>query len=1121
MNHGNQFEYVYNLPGLPNPEIRVVQLHEVNEKYRKVFTDHIEVFNAVQSLVFNDVYYSNKSVAICAPTGSGKTAIMELAVVRWLEQNYGSDAKAIYLAPTKALCTQKQAEWAEKFCRFGVTIMELTGDTDFEDQYSSMRNSNFILTTPEKWDSITRKWKTQFSSVASTVSLVLIDEVHLLSEGERGATLEVVITRMKTMLGRLVRFVAVSATASNIHDVAEWLSCEGSQGIAHKVPASARPIKLSTQVLGYHSSESEEIFKFDMRLNYQLFKLIKQNATGKPCLIFCSTRKGTADAAARIIDEAGNFFLSENGCQSNRVRQFMEDLSNQVQDTKLKIVLSKGVAFHHAGLGIQDRHVVETNFARGRIPVLVSTTTMAVGVNLPAYLVIVKNTFHYTPGKAHQEYSASTINQMIGRAGRPQFHEHGEKTAVALILTKNYLVAKYRDMISGETDLESELHKNLIEHLNAEIFLKTITDIKVAVEWLKSTFLYQRVVKKPKVYDIKFSHSRLPDIDEIVNKIQVWCVEELNQLHHFGLIRMDEFNVTAAPTKLGEIMATYCISFETMKKFVQLSSQTSLSSYIEILSKCKEFTQDISLRHTDKKALFEFNDVKKRSTNPSVIRFANGQRVKTVDEKISILTQVAFGNLKPENYIFQADIQTIVKLGQRLSRCLFEVQLELKKGYVNIRNSLALHKCFQAELWENSPFVLKQLPRVGLVLSKKLAERGFTSFESVENEDPRKIENFADRRAPFGNEVRDNAGLIPKYEVSFIQMASSSPSTQFFKVEIKLLNYCQLALKVKQLFKKYHGVYLVIGGVDDSLHVCQRIKDMDLIQNRGAFSRTVGLPIAMGIKKLRVSLISESLVGVDIHYEYAIEGCHETQALLPVVEEVKVEAPVVMASEATAGKPEPKRRRSNYSRKKESAAPLAKKVQSQGEVVSVSRNAALPSANNVMPIDEGEDSEDAMLFTSAKTKRKRQNKQLNERKKWPAMTVPFTVEVKRPQDVFRANESPLTAQLAPVAENQSAYFTRKEVQTPPVSNFFPVRHDSSFKENYGIPPLPAPPKVDLKRFFDASEPDPEIGAGDDNNGRHEGEKAKRLCDRDLPSKYGDHGDQDEDHFTVWADVDYL
>ncbi len=122
--------------------------------------------------------------------------------------------------------------------------------------------------------------------------------------------------------------------------------------------------------------------------------------------------------------------------------------------------MDHGVAFHHAGIDQQDRLAIERAYLDGDINVICCTSTLAVGVNLPCHLVIVKNTITYQ-AEGCKEYSDLDIMQMLGRAGRPQF----DTTAVAVIMTKIEKVRRYEKMVSGQELLESTLHLNLIDHL--------------------------------------------------------------------------------------------------------------------------------------------------------------------------------------------------------------------------------------------------------------------------------------------------------------------------------------------------------------------------------------------------------------------------------------------------------------------------------------------------------------------------------------------------------------------------------------------------------------------------------------------------------------------------------
>ena len=228
--------------------IQLISPHDMPDRFRSVFP--FQLFNAVQSKCFETVYKTGENVVVSAPTGSGKTAILELAICQVVSTLKSNQYKIVYMAPTKSLCSERQRDWQAKFASLDLQSAELTGDTD-QVQLRNVQNASIIITTPEKWDSMTRKWK-DHAKLMQLVKLFLIDEVHILKD-TRGATLEAVVSRMKSV-GSHVRFVALSATVPNLEDIATWL---GRDPIRQHLPAQRhrfgedfRPVKLQKFVYG-------------------------------------------------------------------------------------------------------------------------------------------------------------------------------------------------------------------------------------------------------------------------------------------------------------------------------------------------------------------------------------------------------------------------------------------------------------------------------------------------------------------------------------------------------------------------------------------------------------------------------------------------------------------------------------------------------------------------------------------------------------------------------------------------------------------------------------------------------------------------------------------------------
>lgn len=194
-------------------------------------------FNHVQTEMAPVLANSDDNVIVSAPTGAGKTALFEMAMARLFttvnqqsshqqqQQQHGSGGgisvskarKIVYIAPNKALCEERQTDWSKRLVNIDPNIVctTITGDVNASSCYTEISLANLILTTPEKWDSITRRWNEHFV-LLSCIKLVLIDEVHLIGETDRGGCLESIICRMKTIQrAACARMLTASEIASS------------------------------------------------------------------------------------------------------------------------------------------------------------------------------------------------------------------------------------------------------------------------------------------------------------------------------------------------------------------------------------------------------------------------------------------------------------------------------------------------------------------------------------------------------------------------------------------------------------------------------------------------------------------------------------------------------------------------------------------------------------------------------------------------------------------------------------------------------------------------------------------------------------------------------------------
>ena len=554
------------------PNIQGIQLvsprHALPNRFQEIFP--FELFNAVQSKCFDAVYNTIDNLVVAAPTGSGKTAILELAICKLALNRGKENFKIVYQAPTKALCSERARDWESKFSHLSFKCAELTGDTSL----GAMRRvgeASIIVTTPEKWDAITRKWQ-DHRRLVQMVELFLIDEVHILKD-IRGATLEAVVSRMKTISAN-VRFIALSATILNSDDIARWL---GRNHTNQQLPAHResfgeefRPVKLQKFVYGYECNGND--FYFDKLLDSKLPNLISKHTRRNPILVFCFTRKSCESTAAVLAEYV-------SGRPEDDKLWAMPSKRIPVINRELQEIVQFGVAFHHAGLDVQDRNTVEQQFLKGQLGVICCTSTLAVGVNLPCHTAIIKGTAGYVNNKV-QEYSDLEVMQMLGRAGRPQFDD----SAAAIILTRSANKMRYEMRVSGQEVIESTLHLNLIEHLNSEICLGTITDLESAKAWLAGTFLSVRLRRNPDHYQLTGGISNPSHIDDALEEI---CERDVELLHEAQLVTAgDKFKCT----EYGRAMSRYMIDYETMKMLLQIPPRVGMEALVR-LSYCNVYSQ--------------------------------------------------------------------------------------------------------------------------------------------------------------------------------------------------------------------------------------------------------------------------------------------------------------------------------------------------------------------------------------------------------------------------------------------------------------------------------------------------------------------------------------------------
>ncbi|MBA3921669.1 MAG: RNA helicase [Nostocaceae cyanobacterium] len=370
---------------------------------------------------------ADRSVVVCAPTGSGKTLIGEYAIYRALARG----RRVFYTTPLKALSNQKLRDFREKFGNDSVGL--LTGDTSIN------RDAPILVMTTEIFRNML--YGTPIGEVGTSligVEAVVLDECHYMNDRQRGTVWEESIIYCP----REIQLVALSATVANSDQLTDWLNHV--HGPTDLIYSDFRPVPLSFHFgspKGLFPLLSEDNTKINQRLKLKrgagdrsrdrarpeapgLVTTLNQlqERDMLPAIYFIFSRRGCDKAVADV----GDLWLVNNEESQDLRWQIDEFLAKNPDAGRAGQVapLYKGIAAHHAGILPAWKGLVEELFQQGLIKVVFATETLAAGINMPARTTVISSLSKRTDS-GHRLLNASEFLQMAGRAGRRGMDKQG------------------------------------------------------------------------------------------------------------------------------------------------------------------------------------------------------------------------------------------------------------------------------------------------------------------------------------------------------------------------------------------------------------------------------------------------------------------------------------------------------------------------------------------------------------------------------------------------------------------------------------------------------------------------------------------------------------------------
>ena len=710
----------------------------------------MEFLNPVQTKLREAAFETSENLLLCAPTGAGKTNVAMLCMLHEIGLHYDPktdsvdlDAfKIVYVAPMKSLVQEMVHNFGKRLAGFGISVKELSGDSSLTK--AQVNATQVIITTPEKWDIITRKSGDR--AFTELVKLVIIDEIHLLHD-ERGPVLESIVARTVRQIEstqNLVRLVGLSATLPNYEDVATFLRVKPENLFAFK--NSHRPIPLEQSYVGITTKKPFKRFQIMNQICYE--KMLSM--AGEQMLIFVHSRKETAKTAKALRDmaiEKGTLaqLVRENDAIT---REILTESAASAKNADLKDLLPYGFAIHHAGMHATDRTLVEDLFENKKIQVLISTATLAWGVNLPAHAVIIKGTQIYNPEKGGwMELSSMDVMQMLGRAGRPQYDTKG----VGIVITSNEELQFYLSLLNHQLPIESQYITRLADNLNAEVVLGTVQTMRDAVEWLGYTYLYVCMLRNPGLYGI--SAEQLAD-DPYLEQRRTDLIHTVAlQLAKTGVLKYDRKAGTFQSTDIGRIASHYYIPHQSIATYNEhLKSTTSEIELLRVFSLSKEFT-NIAVRQDERLELERLVDqvpvpVKESIDEPAA--------------KINVLLQAHISQLRLEGFSLMSDMVYVTQSASRIMRCLFEITL--KKGWAQVaERCLNYCKMIEKRLWlSQSP--LRQFKNIPQEALRKIETKELT-LERLYSLNSREIGDMI-RYPALAKSIHQAVHQCPKLDIS-------------------------------------------------------------------------------------------------------------------------------------------------------------------------------------------------------------------------------------------------------------------------------------------------------------------------------------------------------------------
>lgn len=449
-------------------------------KVKELYIEHkgvTELFLWQEKCLKSSAVKSKSNFLYSLPTSGGKTLVAEIIM---LQELLCYKKNTIFILPYVSIVQEKIKTLTPFALELGFYLEEYAGPKGKFPPTKRLHKQSLFVCTIEKAHAL-------FNSLVSEgreteLGLVVVDEVHMLAEGERGANLESLLVKLQylTWTRQLhIQIVAMSATVGNLQQLAKFLQAELFTDKFRPVDLEEN-IKVGRDILSVQKNCAvNDQFKFKRKVDKEAIssiekidedgvtELVLEVFPEHSVLLFCDSKKrceNVSDMLAKVIfmkeDKCSNILAHKSNEKIALLSALKADGSGFVCPI-LQKTIPFGLAYHHSGLTMDERKVLEDAFLSGTLGVLCCTSTLAAGVNLPARRVIIRS-----PYMGRNQLTNAQYKQMVGRAGRAGLDTHGE----SFMLVKTNLTNIVPDIVTAPVEkcsscLESASQGKLLSSL--------------------------------------------------------------------------------------------------------------------------------------------------------------------------------------------------------------------------------------------------------------------------------------------------------------------------------------------------------------------------------------------------------------------------------------------------------------------------------------------------------------------------------------------------------------------------------------------------------------------------------------------------------------------------------